>query len=149
MLQRASGFRRRLREVQEMVRLQGGDVAALDELPQASRPPSCRSPCRAPKAGYHRRAWTPRAIGRACWCSARGRAKTDDKVDYAVGVSGLAKIGEQVDKGQPLVVMHANDETSPGRSPQAVETGVHHAGPGQDAAAAHASDRIEENAITR
>jgi thymidine phosphorylase len=38
-----------------------------------------------------------------------GRTKTDDKVDFAVGVSNLIKEGEQVEKGQPLVTIHAND----------------------------------------
>ena len=37
-----------------------------------------------------------------------GRQKTDDKIDYGVGTSGLAKIGDPVAKGQPLVVVHAN-----------------------------------------
>ena len=39
-----------------------------------------------------------------------GRSKTDDAVDLAVGVSGIRKIGEPIKKGEPLLVIHANDE---------------------------------------
>ena len=39
-----------------------------------------------------------------------GRQKTDDRIDYGVGTSGLAKIGDKVEKGQPLVTVHANSE---------------------------------------
>ena len=41
-----------------------------------------------------------------------GRAKTEDKIDHAVGVSALVKIGERVESGSPLGVIHANDEFS-------------------------------------
>jgi thymidine phosphorylase len=38
-----------------------------------------------------------------------GRAKADDQVDPAVGISGLAKVGERIAAGAPLAVIHAND----------------------------------------
>jgi thymidine phosphorylase len=31
-------------------------------------------------------------------------------IDFAVGTSGLVKVGDRVESGQPLVVLHANDE---------------------------------------
>ena len=49
-------------------------------------------------------------IGRACLILGAGRKKTDDVVDFAVGVSGLLKIGEKVGKGDRLAIIHANDE---------------------------------------
>jgi thymidine phosphorylase len=48
-------------------------------------------------------------IGKACVILGSGRTKTDDKVDFAVGVSALIKEGDKVEKGQPLVTVHAND----------------------------------------
>jgi pyrimidine-nucleoside phosphorylase len=39
-----------------------------------------------------------------------GRTRTDEAVDFAVGVSGILKVGEPVKKGQPLLTLHANDE---------------------------------------
>ena len=50
-------------------------------------------------------------IGRACLILGAGRKKTDDMVDFAVGVSDLLKIGEKVNKGDRLAVIHANDES--------------------------------------
>jgi pyrimidine-nucleoside phosphorylase len=38
-----------------------------------------------------------------------GRAKKGDAVDHAVGVVLHAKIGDQVEQGQPLLSIHAND----------------------------------------
>jgi thymidine phosphorylase len=34
--------------------------------------------------------------------------RVEDRIDPAVGVSALVKIGDTVERGQPLMVMHAN-----------------------------------------
>jgi pyrimidine-nucleoside phosphorylase len=39
-----------------------------------------------------------------------GRAKKGDTIDHAVGVVLQAKVGDQVEKGEPLLTIHANDE---------------------------------------
>ena len=49
-------------------------------------------------------------IGRASVILGAGRVKTTDPVDFAVGLSGLIKVGEQVESGQELAIIHANDE---------------------------------------
>jgi pyrimidine-nucleoside phosphorylase len=41
-----------------------------------------------------------------------GRARAEDKVDPAVGVSALVKVGERIEKGETLAVIHARDERS-------------------------------------
>jgi pyrimidine-nucleoside phosphorylase len=99
----------------KMVELQHGDVRTLDDL---SRLPSAqiRREVRAPRAGWVAAA-DAEMIGRACVVLGGGRAKTDDRVDFAVGASGIAKIGEPVRNGQPLLVLHAND---PGRLDEAI-----------------------------
>jgi len=91
----------------EMVRLHGGDVRAID---RAGRLPAARihRPFAAPRGGYVAAADAD-AIGRACIVLGAGRRKVEDTVDHAAGITGLAKIGEKVDKGQPLLVLHAND----------------------------------------
>ena len=41
-----------------------------------------------------------------------GRQTTDDAIDFAAGLSGIKKIGERVEKDEPLLVAHArNDQT--------------------------------------
>jgi len=39
-----------------------------------------------------------------------GRARTEDKIDPAVGLSELVKVGERIAVGETLCVIHANDE---------------------------------------
>ena len=90
----------------EMAALQGADLATLDDpsrLPQAS----ILHPFPAPSAGYLAKV-DAESIGRAVLVLGGNRQKTDDIIDYAVGTSALAKIGDPVEKGQPLVTLHAN-----------------------------------------
>ncbi|MDY0145000.1 MAG: thymidine phosphorylase [Kiritimatiellia bacterium] len=92
----------------EMAALQGADVSSLDDvskLPQAS----ILRPYPAPTSGYLAKV-DAESIGRAVLMLGGNRQKTDDIIDYAVGTSGLAKIGDKVEAGQPLVVVHANSE---------------------------------------
>ncbi|HOW97670.1 MAG TPA: thymidine phosphorylase [Kiritimatiellia bacterium] len=93
---------------QEMVRLQGGDAGSLEKLHQIHAA-SLQEPMPATAAGTIAAVDAER-VGKACVILGAGRTKTDDKVDFAVGVSGLMQVGEKVTKGQPLVVIHANDE---------------------------------------
>ena len=91
----------------EMVALQGGDVHAIDDpgrLPAAS----IRHPLEAPRAGTVA-AVDAGQLGRAVLVLGAGRVKVEDAVDHAVGASGLVKIGERVEQGQPLCTLHAND----------------------------------------
>jgi len=46
-------------------------------------------------------------IGRASLLLGAGRTKTTDVIDPAAGISGLVKIGEHVEAGQPLATLHA------------------------------------------
>jgi thymidine phosphorylase len=49
-------------------------------------------------------------VGRACVALGAGRAKAADDVDFAVGCSSIAKVGQRVSKGEPLIVIHARNE---------------------------------------
>ena len=92
----------------KMVELQGGDLAVID---QPSLLPVARiiQPFAEPSSGFIAQA-DAESIGKACVMLGAGRSKTDDAVDLAVGVSGIRKIGEPIKKGEPLLVIHANDE---------------------------------------
>ena len=52
------------------------------------------------------------AIGRASVLLGAGRRKADDPIDFAVGFSGMKKVGEHVDLEEPLFVIHARNERS-------------------------------------
>ena len=91
----------------EMVRLHGGDIAALvnpSRLPHAKTQEAFLSP----QTGYVAQA-DAELIGKACIVLGAGRVKTTDAVDHAVGIAQIAKISAHVERGQPLVVLHAND----------------------------------------
>ena len=92
----------------QMVEMQGGDLRVIDDpslLPKAR----IQEDFPAPSGGYVTLA-DAESIGKACVVLGAGRTRTDEAVDFAVGVSGILKIGEPVRKGQPLLVVHANDE---------------------------------------
>ena len=97
-----------LARFRDMVRLQHGDVRAIDDV---SRLPKAKivEEYSAPHAGYVAEV-NADAVGRACIVLGAGRKKTEDPVDFAVGISDLAKIGDKIDKGSPLLMIHANDK---------------------------------------
>ncbi len=51
-------------------------------------------------------------IGRACIALGAGRSKASDAIDFAVGVSGIAKVGTHVSAGDTLLTIHARDEST-------------------------------------
>jgi pyrimidine-nucleoside phosphorylase len=92
----------------KMVELQGGNPKVIDDyrlMPFATIKEEVPSSKAGTVAGVD-----ADQIGRACLILGAGRKKTDDVVDFAVGVSDLLKVGEKVAKGQPIAVIHANDE---------------------------------------
>jgi thymidine phosphorylase len=89
----------------EMVRVQGGDPDA--PLPAASEV-SAALP--APRTGYLTRL-DALSVGVAAWRLGAGRARKEDSVDHAAGIRLLAKPGDYVQEGQPLVELHAKAQS--------------------------------------
>jgi len=84
-----------------MIACHGGDPDA--ELPTAEN----QIPLPAPKSGFISKA-DAEAIGRTSLLLGVGRTKTTDTIDPAAGLSDLKKIGEQVEVGEPLCIIHTN-----------------------------------------
>ncbi len=85
---------------EQMVRAQGGDPdAPLPTAPHTEVVPAARD------------GWVGRvdalAVGTAAWRLGAGRARKEDDVDPAAGVVLQAALGERVEQGQPLAVLHA------------------------------------------
>jgi thymidine phosphorylase len=97
-----------------MVKAQGGDPDA--PLPTAS----VVEPLRAERAGYVSRL-DARAVGLAAWRLGAGRARKEDPVSHTAGVVCLVKPGEPVEKGQPVLEMHADDPARLSRAEQALQ----------------------------
>jgi thymidine phosphorylase len=88
-----------------MVRAQGGDPDA--PLPQAAHTRTWPAPGTGWLAGLD-----ALAVGTAAWRLGAGRARKEDDVSAAAGVICLAKPGDRVEAGQPLLELRADD---PGR----------------------------------
>jgi thymidine phosphorylase len=86
----------------EMVSAQGGDPEApLPEAPERREVP-------APGSGYLCRL-DARAVGVAAWRLGAGRARKEDPVSASAGVVCLAKPGDEVVEGEPLLQLHADE----------------------------------------
>jgi len=94
---------RALAAYRAMIMAQGGDPDA--PLPRAA----LRRPVPAAASGYLRRL-DARAVGVAAWRLGAGRARKEDPVSATAGVRCLAKPGERVARGQPVLELLADDE---------------------------------------
>ena len=93
-----------------MVEAQNGHASTLERIGQVHRAPIIH-PVPAPTGGRIAR-MDAGSIGRACVALGAGRAKASDAIDFAVGVSAIRKVGETIEKGEPLLRIHARSETS-------------------------------------
>lgn len=97
-----------LEKFRAMVAAQGGEVAVVEDparLPVAK----FKVPVPSQLAGFVQDV-DPMAVAMAGLKLGGGRANAEAKIDHAVGIAGLLKVGEPVEKGVPLAVIHANDE---------------------------------------
>ena len=102
---------RALEKFREIIRAQGGAEAVVDEpervLPQARQVLEVR----ATAAGYVQ-AVDAYGVALVALRLGAGRARAEDQIDPAVGITGLVKVGDRVEAGQPLGRVHANDRTA-------------------------------------
>ena len=96
--------------LRKLVAAQGGDVNVIDHPDQLPEAPH-KEIMAAPKAGFVHQVHA-REIGETAVVLGAGRSKKGDAVDPAVGISAMVKVGDQVEEGQPLFVVHARDESS-------------------------------------
>ncbi|MGH3409108.1 MAG: thymidine phosphorylase [Streptosporangiaceae bacterium] len=108
---------RALARYQEMIAAQGGDPSA--PLPAAPY----RTVVTAAESGYLR-GLDAFGVGVAAWRLGAGRARKEDAVSAAAGVICLAKPGDQVTAGQPLLELHADDEARFGRALDALDGAI-------------------------
>ncbi|MBI4731564.1 MAG: thymidine phosphorylase [Chloroflexi bacterium] len=90
-----------------LVRAQGGDVAYVDDpekLPRAKFVEVVTANRSGNISQVH-----ARLVGEAAVALGAGRSRKDDQIDYAVGLVIHHKVGDFVERGQPLFTVHAND----------------------------------------
>jgi pyrimidine-nucleoside phosphorylase len=99
---------RALQKFRDLIHAQGGDVGVVDDV---SRLPKARKqlPLLAPRGGFVVDV-DAMAVALAALQLGAGRAHAEDKVDHAVGVTDLVKIGEKVTAGGRLCTVHGNND---------------------------------------
>jgi pyrimidine-nucleoside phosphorylase len=98
-----------LEKFKDMIKAQGGDISFIDHPEKFPTARHIRK-LPAPKRGY---VHTINAAMIAKGVSLLGAGKDPlhhNKIDYAVGVSEIKKVGTQVKQGEPLMMIHYNDE---------------------------------------
>jgi thymidine phosphorylase len=108
-----------LKKFRQMVELQGGDVAAIDD------------PARLPATKHHVDVLSLRAgyvsaiqceqVGTACVILGGGRERKEDSVDPAVGIVVHKKIGDKVAAGEPLCTIHCHSDAQAARAVKLLE----------------------------
>ena len=112
----ASG--RALDTFKAMIKAQGGDPDA--PLPEA---PYRQGALAAPADGWVTRL-DARAVGVAAWRLGAGRARKEDDVSHTAGVRCLAKPGDYVLAGEPVLELHADDRARFSPALEALESAL-------------------------
>jgi pyrimidine-nucleoside phosphorylase len=106
-----------------LVRAQGGDVSYVDDTSKFPRAQFIEV-VPSPQSGYLSQIQA-RIIGEAAVVLGAGRARKGDPIDHAVGLIIHHKVGDQVERGEPLFTIHANDRAKFEEARQAVLSAHH------------------------
>ena len=93
----------------DVSRAHGGDPSVIENtelLPRANH----EAIIAAPSAGYVTRC-DARTIGLCATRLGAGRERPEDQIDPGVGITIKAKVGDQVNEGDPLAVVHYSDSS--------------------------------------
>lgn len=82
-----------------------------------------QKPVYADKAGFVS-AMDTRSLGLAVVSMGGGRRQASDIIDYSVGLTDMARLGDKVDTSHPLAVIHAKDENSWQDAAKAVKAAI-------------------------
>lgn len=91
-----------------LVEAQDGDASVLEKI-VARQPAPILHPLPAPRGGRLTR-MDAEIIGRAALFLGAGRAQAEDEIDFAVGFSGIQKVGAEIAPNEPLLFIHARAE---------------------------------------
>jgi pyrimidine-nucleoside phosphorylase len=91
---------------EQLVVAQGGELSAVENPDRLARAPLVQD-VPSPKTGYLAQV-DAREIGLSAVDLGAGRAKKTDSIDHAVGLVIYHKVGDRVERGEPLFAVHAN-----------------------------------------
>jgi pyrimidine-nucleoside phosphorylase len=103
-----------LEKLRQGIRLQGGDARVIDE---PERLPGARSHVDVASAASGFIQGTQcEQFGIALAMLGGGREKKEDKIDHGVGLEFHKRVGDRVEKGEPLVTIHYNSDAKLGEA---------------------------------
>ncbi|MCL6522897.1 MAG: thymidine phosphorylase [Firmicutes bacterium] len=105
-----------------MVEAQGGDPRVVDQPERLELAP-VQAELAAPADGWLERL-DARRVGEAVMALGAGRRHEGERVDHGVGAEVLAKVGERVEAGQPLLRLRARDREAAGEALRHIAAGV-------------------------
>ncbi len=90
----------------QIIASQGGDTSCLTDY---RRLPTAKNlvEIKAPASGYIE-SIDVRNLGVAIVELGGGRRRAEDKIDFAVGLSQMRKVGDKISQGEPLAIIHSN-----------------------------------------
>ena len=97
-----------LEQLKIFIKIQGGDPDVVDhpeKLPQAALHIEVKSEFEGYVSGFD-----AEKVGIAAMMLGAGRRKKEDEIDYSAGITLKKKIGDHVNMGDVLCILHTNDE---------------------------------------
>ncbi len=99
---------RALRKFREFIQAQGGNPDVVDN-PALLPTPAEKVPIQSPNAGWVR-SIDALEVGLASKILGAGRKTKEDPIDLSIGILLLKKVGDKVEKGEPLAVFHSDGD---------------------------------------
>ncbi|MFD3190143.1 thymidine phosphorylase [Sedimentitalea sp. HM32M-2] len=106
-----------------MIAAQGGPLGFVQDWARFLPEANVILEVSAPASGFVA-AMDGEALGLAVVALGGGRQVETDRVDPSVGLSGMVRLGQRVDRGQPLAVVHAGREDAARRAEAAVRAAI-------------------------
>jgi len=97
-----------LNKLVEMVKRQGGDSRAIEDISRLPKA-ECRAEFKAEASGYIVKMNAER-IGFASLILGAGRKKKDDVIDPAAGIELLKKTSDRIEAGETVAILHTSDQ---------------------------------------
>ena len=92
----------------DLVQAQGGDISYVED-PAKFPLAKIIQPIKSPKTGYLSQIHA-RIVGETAVDLGAGRAKKDDLLNYAVGIEILREVGDYINEGDDLFILHAANQ---------------------------------------
>lgn len=96
------------RKFLQLVENQGGDISYIENTEKFTKA-KYKMPVGAIKTGYVQKL-NAEDVGKIAMHLGAGRMKKEDDIDYAVGIELLKKVGCQVEQGETIAYIYADDE---------------------------------------